>query len=55
MEKQAIQKEAALCLASYATDGDNEYLLITTHAKGSPYTPQYHVLDALSAYDYFLN
>lgn len=53
--KTGYTEEAALCLASYATDGDNEYLLITTHAKGSPYTPQYHVLDALSAYDYFLN
>lgn len=52
--KTGYTEEAALCLASYATDGENEYLLVTTHADGNPYTPQYHVLDALEAYDYFL-
>lgn len=52
--KTGYTEEAALCLASYATDGENEYLLVTTHANGNPYTPQYHVLDALEAYDYFL-
>lgn len=53
--KTGYTEEAALCLASYATDGKNEYALVTTHANGNPYTPQYHVLDALKAYDYFLN
>lgn len=53
--KTGYTEEAALCLASYATDGENEYLLVTTHANGNSYTPQYHVLDALAAYDYFLN
>lgn len=53
--KTGYTEEAALCLASYATDGENEYALVTMHANGNPYTPQYHVLDALEAYDYFLN
>ena len=53
--KTGYTHEAALCLASYATDGENEYALVTTHANGNSYTPQYHVLDALTAYDYFLN
>lgn len=53
--KTGYTYEAALCLASYATDGENEYALVTTHANGNSYTPQYHVLDALTAYDYFLN
>ena len=53
--KTGYTEEAGLCLASYATDGKNEYALVTTHANGSPYTPQYHVLDALEGYDYFLN
>ena len=53
--KTGYTHEAALCLASYATDGENEYVLVTTHANGSSYTPQYHVLDALATYNYFLN
>lgn len=53
--KTGYTKEAALCLASYATDGNQEYILVTTHANGSTYTPQYHVLDAVKTYDYFIN
>ena len=53
--KTGYTQEAALCLASYATDGNEEYILVTTHANGSTYTPQYHVLDAIKAYDYFIN
>ena len=34
---------------------NEEYILVTTHANGSTYTPQYHVLDAIKAYDYFIN
>lgn len=53
--KTGFTYEAELCLASYATDGNHEYALITTHADGSAYTPQYHVLDAVYLYNYFLN
>lgn len=53
--KTGYTHEAMLCLASYATDGKHEYALVTTHANGSSYTPQYHVLDAIYAYNYFLN
>lgn len=53
--KTGYTQEAALCLASYATDGNEEYILVTTHANGGTYTPQYHVLDAIKAYDYFIN
>ena len=53
--KTGYTQEAALCLASYATDGNQEYILETTHANGSTYTPQYHVLDAIKTYDYFIN
>lgn len=53
--KTGYTYEAELCLASYATDGNHEYALITTYAKGSAYTPQYHVLDAIYLYNYFLN
>jgi len=47
--------EAFLCLASYATDGENEYALVTMHAEGGPRTPQFHVMDALNIYEYFLS
>ena len=47
--------EALLCLASFATDGENEYALITMHANGGPNTAQYHVIDALETYEYFFN
>lgn len=53
--KTGFTYEAGLCLASYATDGQHEYALVTTHANGSTYTPQYHVLDAVYLYNYFLN
>lgn len=53
--KTGYTHEAMLCLASYATDGEHEYALVTTHANGSSYTPQYHVLDAVYMYNYFLN
>ena len=53
--KTGYTHEAQLCLASYATDGKHEYALVTTHADGSAYTPQYHVLDAVYLYNYFLN
>lgn len=53
--KTGYTYEAELCLASYATDGEHEYALVTTHAEGSAYTPQYHVLDAVYLYNYFLN
>lgn len=53
--KTGFTYEAGLCLASYATDGNHEYALVTTHANGSTYTPQYHVLDAVYLYNYFLN
>ena len=53
--KTGYTHEAMLCLASYATDGEHEYVLVTTHANGGPSTPQYHVLDAIYLYNYFLN
>ena len=46
--------EALLCLASFATDGNHEYALVTLHADGGPQTPQFHVIDALEVYNYFL-
>ena len=52
--KTGFTLEALLCLASFATDGVYEYALITMYAEGGPFTLQYHVLDAVDAYQYFL-
>ena len=45
--------EALLSLASFATDGVDEFAFITMNAGGGPFTLQYNVIDAWNAYNYF--
>lgn len=49
--KTGYTKEAGLCLASLAKIGEEEYLLVTTHADGASTTEQFHVTDAFTVYD----
>lgn len=49
--KTGYTEEAGLCLASLAKVGNQEYILITTGAKGDPRTEQYNVIDALVVYN----
>lgn len=53
--KTGYTPEAGLCLASVATNGEKEYILITTNAEGGPYTEQFNILDAINLYERFLN
>ena len=52
--KTGYTEEAELCLASLATDGKKEYILVTTNAEGGPYTEQTNILDAFNLYERFL-
>lgn len=51
--KDGFTFNAGLCLASLATDGTNEFILITLHADYE--ISSAHVIDALTIYEYFLN
>jgi D-alanyl-D-alanine carboxypeptidase (penicillin-binding protein 5/6) len=49
--KTGYTDEAGLCLASLAKVGEEEYILITTGAKGNHFSEQYHIADALTVYN----
>ena len=49
--KDGYTHEASWCLASFATDGADEYMLITLDAKSL----HGHIFDAFDAYEYFFN
>ena len=49
--KTGYTDEAGLCLASLANIRDKEYILVTAKADGTPYTEQFHVLDAIDVYN----
>jgi D-alanyl-D-alanine carboxypeptidase (penicillin-binding protein 5/6) len=49
--KTGYTNEAGLCLASLAKVGKQEYILISTGAKGDPYSEQYNITDALAVYN----
>jgi len=49
--KTGYTEEAGLCLASLAKVDNQEYILITTGAKGNQYTEQYNIIDALAVYN----
>lgn len=48
--KTGFTDQAGLCLASLASIGDHEYILVTTHAEGNHTTEQYNVTDAFTVY-----
>ncbi len=48
--KTGYTEEAGLCLASLAEKNGIEYIMVTAGAEGSPYTEQYHILDAFKVY-----
>jgi len=49
--KTGYTEKAGLCLASLAKVGKQEYILITTGAKGDHHSKQYHIVDALAVYN----
>lgn len=49
--KTGYTKSAGLCLASVASVDENEYMLITVNAEGSPSTEPFHILDAFAVYN----
>lgn len=49
--KTGYTEEAGLCLASVAMIDEEEYMLITVNADGSPSTEPFHILDAFVAYN----
>jgi D-alanyl-D-alanine carboxypeptidase (penicillin-binding protein 5/6) len=49
--KTGYTSQAGLCLASLAKVGEQEYILITTGAKGDHNSEQYNITDALSVYN----
>ena len=53
--KTGYTHEAGLCLASLATDGSKEYILITTGANGNAYTEPFNISDAINLYERFFN
>lgn len=48
--KTGYTEDAGLCLASLATINNQEYILVTVGADGSPQTEQYNITDAFSVY-----
>ncbi|MCQ4085616.1 D-alanyl-D-alanine carboxypeptidase family protein [Saccharibacillus sp. JS10] len=48
--KTGYTSAAGLCLASIASINGKEYMLVTANAKGNPWTPPYHIQDALKVY-----
>ncbi|WP_203226039.1 D-alanyl-D-alanine carboxypeptidase family protein [Bacillus kwashiorkori] len=48
--KTGFTYSAGLCLASLAVIHDEQYILITTGAKGDSQTEPFHILDALTVY-----
>ena len=48
--KTGYTSAAGLCLASLAEVNGEEYILITLGAEGSPDSPPYHVMDAITLY-----
>ncbi len=53
--KTGYTEEAGLCLASLASDGENEYILVTAGAPGGPQTEQTNISDAINLYERFFN
>lgn len=53
--KDGFTLEGGLCLASLATDGTDEYILITLQADPELSYLQPHVADAFTIYEYFFN
>jgi D-alanyl-D-alanine carboxypeptidase (penicillin-binding protein 5/6) len=49
--KTGYTEKAGLCLASLATVDNQEYILITTGAKGDLYSIQYNIADAFTVYN----
>ncbi|HBM80740.1 MAG TPA: D-alanyl-D-alanine carboxypeptidase [Clostridiaceae bacterium] len=49
--KTGYTDEAGLCLASFAEEGKQEYILVTAGAKGDNKSEQYNITDALSVYN----
>ena len=53
--KTGYTGEAGLCLASLASVGGREYILVTTGANGNHETEQFHITDAFNLYNQILN
>lgn len=49
--KTGYTSNSGLCLASISKIGEEEYLLVTAHADGSPQTEQYNITDAFTVYN----
>ncbi|AFS79013.1 putative D-alanyl-D-alanine carboxypeptidase [Gottschalkia acidurici 9a] len=49
--KTGYTEQAKLCLASLAKIDDKEYILVTANADGNPYTKQFNIFDAFTAYN----
>ncbi len=49
--KTGYTPEAGLCLASIIEKDGEKYIFVTTNANGQPWTPAFHIDDALTAYD----
>ena len=49
--KTGYTSYSGLCLASLAKVGEEEYILVTAHAEGTPNTEQYNITDALYVYN----
>ena len=52
--RTGFTSQAGRCLASLATDGNDEFILITFGAADDGTNPTGHILDALLIYEYFL-
>lgn len=48
--KTGYTSQAGMCLASFASVGGREYILVTAKAEGNHYTEPFHIEDALSVY-----
>ena len=49
--KTGFTSDAGLCLASFGTVNNEEYLLVTAGAKGNSRSRQYNIYDAIEVYD----
>lgn len=48
--KTGYTSQAGMCLASFASIGGREYILVTANAEGNHYTEPLHIEDALNVY-----
>lgn len=49
--KESFTNSSGQCLASLSKIGEDEYILVTAKSDGNPKSEQYHISDAVSAYN----